>query len=75
MRVPRITENTTDGIIHQPIDINDFTVLECRSFAKMLRTGEMDFTYEELIRPVFVLAAIEKSYQTGKLEPIPTFEL
>lgn len=69
------TLNTTDGIIHQPIDINDFTVLECRSFAKMLRTGEMDFTYEELIRPVFVLAAIEKSYQTGKLEPIPTFEL
>ena len=69
------TLNTTDGIIHQPIDINDFTVLECRSFAKMLRTGKMDFTYEELIRPVFVLAAIEKSFISGKAEAIPTFQL
>lgn len=48
------------------LDISDIFVLECRSFAKILRTGKMDFSYEQLIKPVQVLAAIEQSYITGE---------
>ena len=66
---------STDGIFHQPIDIDDFTVIECRSFAKMLRTGEMDFSYEQLVQPVAVLEALERSMQSGKKEQIETFVL
>ena len=69
------TLNTEDGIIHQPIDIDDFIVLECRSIAKMLREGEMEFSYEDLIRPVYVLSAIEKSFRTGERVSIPKFEI
>lgn len=62
--------NTRDGIFHQPIDISDIYTLECRSFVKMLRTGEMDFSYEQLARPVELLAAIEKSFWTGEKQPV-----
>lgn len=48
------------------LDISDIFALECRSFAKILREGKMDFSYEQLIKPVQVLAAIEKSYTTGE---------
>lgn len=69
------TLNMKKEVIHQPVDITDFTLLECRSFAKMLRTGEMDFTYEELVRPVFVLDAIEQSIRSGCKVDIPHFEI
>ena len=66
---------TKDGVIFQPFNIDDFTLIEARSFAKMLRTGEMDFTYEQLIQPVYVLAALEKSFATGERMPVRTFEI
>lgn len=69
------TLQTKDGIIHQPFNIADFSVWEARSFARMLRTGEMDFTYEELVRPVFVLKAIEESIATGKKINIEKFSV
>jgi len=69
------TVNTKGGIVHQPIDITDFSVIEARSFAKTLRCGEMDFSYEQLVLPVFVLKAIEKSYETGDKQAIPKVEI
>lgn len=54
------------GEYRETLDISDIFVLECRSFARILRTGEMDFSYEQLIKPVQVLAAIERSYTTGE---------
>lgn len=69
------TVNTKNGIIHQPVDITDFTAIEAGSFAKMLRTGEMDFTYEQLVLPVFMLKAIETSFETGKKQIIPKVEI
>lgn len=67
--------NTTDGTFFQSINIDDFTVLEARSFARMLRTGEMDFSYAQLVQPVYVLAAIEKSFLTGEKQHIERFAL
>ena len=69
------TVNTKDGIVHQPVDITDFTALEARSFVKMLRTGEMDFSYEQLVLPVFVLKAIEKSFESGEKQVVPKVEI
>ena len=66
-----VTLHTPDGPVFRPVNIDDFSVLEARSFAKMLRTGEMDFSYEQLVIPVYVLAAIEKSFETGEKQPIP----
>ena len=65
------TLHTTEGTRFEPLLIDDIYALECQSFAKMLRTGEMDFSYEELVRPVFCLAALERSYETGERVFIP----
>ena len=62
---------TTEGTRFTPLSLDEIYPLECRSFAKMLRTGEMDFSYEELVRPVFYLAALEKSFLTGEKQYIP----
>jgi len=39
----------------------------------MLRSGKMAHTYEQLVAPVRLLAAIEESYQTGRTVEI-TYE-
>ena len=62
---------TTGGTRFEPLLIDDIYALECESFARMLRTGEMDFSYEELVRPVYFLAAVETSFLTGNPQPIP----
>ena len=41
----------------------------------MLRTGEMDQTYEELVLPVYYLNAVEKAFQTGVEQEIPHIEV
>ncbi len=62
---------TTEGTRFEPLRIDDIYALECESFAKMLRTGEMDYTYEELVRPVFYLHAVERSYLSDARQTIP----
>lgn len=66
---------STEGIVYQPINIDDFIVLECRSVANMLRKGEMDFSYEQLVQPVALLEALEQSFLTGQKVPVPAFEI
>jgi len=48
--------------------------LEALRYASMLRTGVMPVTYREMIKNVFVLRAIEESYQTGTRRPIGDME-
>ena len=48
---------------------------EAREIARMLRTGNMDHTYEELIQPVMFLNAVERAMKSGKREELRTFEL
>lgn len=56
------------GSARREIDISLCYQHECQIFADMLRTGKMSHTYEELIAPVFLLNAIEKSYLNGGQE-------
>lgn len=58
-----------------PISLEDAYVYEARSFANMLRNGEMDHTYEQLAMPVLYLKAIEKSYLTGTKQFVGKIEL
>ena len=48
---------------------------EARAIARMLRTGAMDHTYEELIQPVMFLNAVERAMKSGKREELRAFEL
>ena len=51
--------------VYQNIDVlTDGYAKEVEMFAHMLRTGRMSQTYEELIRPVFVLNAMARSMET-----------
>ena len=57
------------------VDISMIYQHECENFARMLRTGEMDQSYEDLILPVTYIKALEDSFTNGgapvKIE-IPT---
>ena len=55
-----------DGIYSRDIDISLIFRHECEEFVKMLRTGKMAYTYEQLIAPVGYLQAIQQSYLSGK---------
>lgn len=48
---------------------------EARGIARMLRTGTMENTYEELIQPVMFLNAVERAMKSGKREELRSFEL
>ncbi len=55
-----------DRIHSREVDISIIYKHECEEFANMLRNGEMKYSYEQLIKPVYLLNAIYKSYTTGK---------
>lgn len=48
---------------------------EARSIARMLRTGNMEHTYEELIQPVMFLNAVDRAMKSGQREVIRVAEL
>ncbi|WMJ23267.1 Gfo/Idh/MocA family oxidoreductase [Paludicola sp. MB14-C6] len=48
------------------IDISFIFKQEVEHYIHMLRTGEMPQSYEELVKPVSVINAIEQAIQTGK---------
>lgn len=48
---------------------------EARSIARMLRTGAMEHTYEELVQPVMFINAVARAMESGKREELRTFEL
>ena len=51
--------------LFREVDISLIYEHECENFARMLRTGKMDQSYEELIMPVFYLDAVERSFTSG----------
>ncbi|MBQ3505991.1 MAG: Gfo/Idh/MocA family oxidoreductase [Clostridia bacterium] len=55
-----------DGIYSRDVDISIIYKHECEEFYNMLKNGSMKYTYEQLIKPVYFLNAIYKSYTTGK---------
>ena len=66
---------TKDRTVFKELDVSKIYQHECDAFAKMLRTGKMEQTYEELVMPVAYIAAIEKAYETGEEQMIQTIEL
>lgn len=57
---------SSDSTIQSIIDISDGLMAECEEFVDMVKNGNMHYTYEQLIAPVFYMNAIKKSYETGK---------
>ena len=61
---------TKEKTVFKKLDISRIYQHECDKFAQMLRTGEMDQSYEELVMPVAYIAAIERAYETGEEQEI-----
>ena len=66
---------TKDQTVFKELDVSKIYQHECDAFARMLRTGEMEQTYEELVMPVAYIAAIEKAYETGEEQVIEEVEV
>ena len=66
---------TKQQTVFKELDVSKIYQHECDAFAHMLRTGEMEQTYEELVMPVAYIAAIEKAYETGEEQIIPEIRL
>lgn len=47
---------------------------EFEDFSRTVRYNRMEISFETLLRPVFVLNAINRSLESGKEEPVHTFE-
>jgi len=66
---------TNKGVTHMSISLDDIYPRECECFANMLRNGIMAHSYEELVAPVYLMDAIEKSFMTGKKQKVESFVL
>lgn len=66
---------TTEEVFSLPIDLSTIYVEEARSFARMLRTGKMEFTYEQLVQPMLYLNAVDKSMKTGTRQMVEIAKL
>ena len=66
---------TADGVTHEVISLDNIYAKECACFAAMMRSGVMSHSYDELVTPVCLMAAIEKSFMTGEKTPVQRFEL
>ena len=56
------------------IDISACYALEAANFARMLRTGQADQPMNEMLRPVEVLNALEKSYLSGQVATLDDYK-
>ena len=57
---------TPKGVCHEVISLDSIYAKECACFADMMRNGVMSHSYDELVAPVCLIAAIEKSFETGE---------
>ena len=64
-----------NGIYQREIDISLIFQHECEEFAQMLRTGQMKYSYQQLVAPVFYLNAVYESYTTGKTVKVQSVEI
>jgi len=66
---------TQKGVNHEVISLDNIYAKECACFADMIRNGVMSHSYEELVAPVYLMAAIEKSFETGEKVALETFAI
>ncbi len=55
---------------YRELDITGIYTLEVTSFLNMLRSNKMKQSYEDIIKPVYIMDAILKSLETGSCEKI-----
>lgn len=58
------------GIEYKEINIDDIFQAEAKNYAEVVATGVSPQTYEQMIYPIIVAEAIEKSMKTGKVVEI-----
>ena len=66
---------TADGVTHEVISLDNIYAKECACFADMMRNDTMSHSYEELVAPVYLMAAIEKSFETGEKVSVESFAI
>ncbi len=64
-----------EGVRYETISLDNIYAKECACFADMMRNGIMSHSYEELVSPVYLMAAIEKSFETGQKIAVERFEI
>ena len=70
-----ITAHTQYGMFHTVVDsVTDAFQKEFEEFARTVRYNRMEVSFDTLLRPVFVLNAMNRSIESGKEEVIHTFE-
>jgi predicted dehydrogenase len=66
-----ITAVGTNKTVHQLLTFDDNTYLSgVKEFTKMFKTGKEPQTHEQMLKPIQVLEAMQKSLKTGKSEKI-----
>ncbi len=63
------------GSIHEQLNYKGLYVRGLEAFLRMLRTGRNDWTPEELLTPVAVLSALDRSIKSGKPEKLESVGL
>jgi len=66
---------TSKGVTHEVISLDNIYAKECACFADMMRKGTMSHSYEELVAPVYLMSALEKSFETGEKVYVGSFEI
>ena len=60
-----------EGAFQMPLDCKKNPYLDgTKTFTRMFKTGEQPMTREQILRPVQVLEALEKSVKSGKVEKV-----
>lgn len=67
------TVYTESGIYTEPCELRSYAFeRQLDDMHDLLAGGEMKESYDDFIRPVFILEALEKSLRSGKIEPVST---
>ena len=60
-----------NGIFTEPCELHSYAFeRQLDDMHDLLAGGEMKESYDDFIRPVFILEALEKSLRSGKIEPV-----
>ena len=71
-----ISRNSNSGVSGTPLEVLGTSAcfrMEFDDFVRLVRGGEQHQSYEDLIAPVFVCCAIERSLVSGKEEAVKEF--
>ena len=66
-----LTVYTESGIYTEPCELRSYALeRQLDDMHDMLGGGEMKESYDDFIRPVFILEALDASLKSGKIEPV-----